>query len=75
MILSVYSRMTYEDVLVVRGISQVFVHLRLEKTLLMPLGPDGCLWAQSIPHEELLVHLELSVDSILALKATVFHQI
>jgi len=41
----------------VRSVRKVLGHLRLEEAILMPLGPDGRLRAQSVRIEELLVLL------------------
>ena len=51
------SDVTYTHVFCVRSVRKVLGHLRLEEAILMPLGPDGRLRAQSVLIEELLVLL------------------
>lgn len=42
----VVSMLTYRDILLIWRTGQVFVHLLLKGTLLVPPGPNCCIWGQ-----------------------------
>lgn len=63
------------NILLVRCIREVLVHLLLEGTVLMPPSPDACRRGQIFRHLELLLVLEFLMDSRPASELPVFHQI
>ena len=64
---------TYVDVFLIRGVSQISVHLSVDEAILMPARPHLRLRAQCARHEELLVALQLLVNRASTLESSVLH--